>query len=587
MTGRPVSPKQPRTTPAIDEAAFKAEVQDWLAHAGRSTDVELAAIRTTVAALPGRQTGRRRHLLGAAASIVVLLGLGGLVIGRMPAIGLGAQPPDPRAYAGDPRLAACRDRIGDVARAFEMTHARWFPLYFPGWGLGADELEVDEPALVVLGPEAPLPAFGGPVRALGQTIELEPRRGYQMCIAVGAPPDARIHEYSWTPIRKIVPVLSAADIDRAERLDPDVLADPATWPNPERLAPCGGLTSEVQYVFDATRLRDFARYFPTVDPRPVAAFNVDEPATVVVFRGRANVALQPLTVSQDEIGGPRHDVCVIFSQPSAGRGAVLIQDLDISGFHLRIEDDPLPPPPTPAPTPRPTITPQPAPLWASGIGSQLACDGPVADIGGEVPGALELDATGPTPREGLDAFLGPSNMYASLPSEGFEELNVEGHWASFGHSFGGALKAIVVLSDTPIDAPPGWTVRGLRACDASEFDPEVALTWPVTIWTDASGQRVSTATIHSQPGPGHCGWDSAIWLDVGPDLYFRDPKGVMNEWTATPFDANAELPARAVDTGFRSGGRELWLDPRGDAYLVSPGRVERWPRSTDPGIGCM
>jgi hypothetical protein len=60
----------------------------------------------------------------------------------------------------------------------------------------------------------------------------------------------------------------------------------------------------------------------------------------------------------------------------------------------------------------------------------------------------------------------------------------------------------------------------------------------------------------------------------------------MNEWTVTPFEPDADLPAGAADTGYRTGEWSLWLDPGGDAYLVSPVTVERWPRSTNPDLGC-
>jgi hypothetical protein len=113
------------------------------------------------------------------------------------------------------------------------------------------------------------------------------------------------------------------------------------------------------------------------------------------------------------------------------------------------------------------------------------------------------------------------------------------------------------------------------------------LTFPVTVWTDTAGNRVSTETIRSIAGPGHCGWDSATWLHVDGALYFRDPTGVMAEWTATAFEADASLPPTATDTGYRSGDIALWLDPGGDAYVVLPDRIERWPRSLDPLIGCL
>jgi hypothetical protein len=227
------------------------------------------------------------------------------------------------------------------------------------------------------------------------------------------------------------------------------------------------------------------------------------------------------------------------------------------------------------------------PMWAVNLAGQLDCDGPVARIGGESPESFGgPDTLNNSADDALAVFLGPSNPFASIPTAGYTQLHAEPHWASFGHLVDGRPKAIVLLTDTT-EHGPGWQVAGLRACDASEFDPTVPLTFPVTIWTDELGNRISTETIRSMPGPGHCGWDSVTWLRVEETVYFRDPQGVMAEWTATSFALNAQLPPSAIDSGYRSGGGSLWLDPGRDAYVVSADRVERWPRSSDPLIGCM
>jgi hypothetical protein len=54
---------------------------------------------------------------------------------------------------------------------------------------------------------------------------------------------------------------------------------------------------------------------------------------------------------------------------------------------------------------------------------------------------------------------------------------------------------------------------------------------------------------------------------------------------ATTYDGDAELPADAEDSGYRNGGRQLWLVPdREAAYLVAeddPADVERWPAARE------
>ena len=53
---------------------------------------------------------------------------------------------------------------------------------------------------------------------------------------------------------------------------------------------------------------------------------------------------------------------MIFDTPTELGAAVLIQDLDITGFHVRPAPEPEP---TPVPTPRPSVTPEPLPAWAA------------------------------------------------------------------------------------------------------------------------------------------------------------------------------------------------------------------------------
>ena len=223
------------------------------------------------------------------------------------------------------------------------------------------------------------------------------------------------------------------------------------------------------------------------------------------------------------------------------------------------------------------------PAWIHDIIGQLSCDGPPATLGGEVsdPGGRWV---GDSPDATLAAFLRPGNPYASLPLAGYTQIHLDTHWASYAHVVDGHPKAIIILGDQS-ELGPGWAVLGLRACDASEFDPSVPLSFPVTIWTDSAGNRVPTTTIRSGLGPAHCDWD-VIWLQTGDALFFRDVEGMMTEFTTSTFAVVTEVPAAAVDSGFRSGSLALWIDPTGDAYLVSPAQIERWPRSTEPHLAC-
>jgi hypothetical protein len=314
---------------------------------------------------------------------------------------------------------------------------------------------------------------------------------------------------------------------------------------------------------------------------------VDTPALVVIFKEDWVPLIGGSSRSERPSLLPSHRyVCIAVTGVPPG----IYGDVDITGLTVDVSPSSAEPTFSPSLEPigspaSPTVAPLPA--WTVDLAGQLGCDGPIANIGSEYPEAFgRPDTSAATAETALDAFLGPGNPFASLPAAGYEALHREPHWASFGHLVDTRPKAIILLTDAFV-LGPGWTVVALRACDASEFDPTVPLTFPVTVWTDVFGKPVSTETIRSNPGPGHCGWESATWLHLDGELYFRDPEGVMAEWTATLFAADASLPPTATDTGYRSGDIAVWLDPGGDVYLVLPGRVERWPRSTDPFIGCM
>ena len=360
---------------------------------------------------------------------------------------------------------------------------------------------------------------------------------------------------------------------------PTLPGGPEAFAGDPRLARCS--FGPIQYAFVMDHARDYRRYFPMMGLSP--ELDVDAPAFVAVFE--AGMAQPPTTgLGPGSTNEPGHRyVCILVD----GGDPNLYGDVDITGLTIDVATGEASPSATPTegPSAEPTTSPAPAPAWVADLAVQLQCSGVVANIGGEVPDGGGTRAGGVSPEAGLASFLGPDNPYASLPAAGFVRLHLDEHWASFAHLYLGRVKAIIILSDAPVrDA--GWHVVGLRACDPSEFDPGVPLTFPVTVWTDRAGQRVSTETIRSEPGPEHCGWGSAIFLQVDGNLYFRDPAGVMSDWTTTTFDAAAKLPATAEDTGFRTAVWSLWIDPGKDAYMVAADHTERWPRSKEPSLGC-
>jgi hypothetical protein len=145
-------------------------------------------------------------------------------------------------------------------------------------------------------------------------------------------------------------------------------------------------------------------------------------------------------------------------------------------------------------------------------------------------------------------------------------------------------------------ASPG-TVAG--PAPATELPAPETAPFPGKPWL-RGGQPLAPGSITLIQGPEHCGWGSATFLTIGwplgvvprdstqARLYVRDPDGLFADRTLAPFNASTLLPASAVDTGYRYGTDQLWMDEAsvdGLVYLVRGGVVEQWPRGRDD-IGC-
>ena len=564
-----------------DEHPLEDRLHSLLAERGQTSDDDMRRLVDGLAGMPSRRTPRRWSVPAAVAAVALLIGAATFLVGRLAVPGVaGPLPPDPAAFDGDPRLAACRTQLIDVDRAFEMTHAEWVPLYFPGWWKGAPELEVDDPALVVLesqrqwgvaGAPAAEPTGGG---SPGPIPTQSP--SFRMCIAVGPPDNFVMHQYGPTWFDLIVPVLSDADFARAAHLDPDVLGDPAAWPFPDRLAACGGLTANVQYVFEANPLRDFARYFPNTTSVP--ALDLDEPGIVIVYRDPIAIyRLAGWTADPNN-----HDVCVVFEEIGPHAGTAIIPDVDTRGFHLRI-DGPAPanPPSTASPAESPSsvaTTPEPAPAWAGDAGLSLECDGPPSTIG--PTGRMDIGSSVYSPDATLSDFLEfAKNSALTFPTAGFRQADRATGARLYTHVVGGKVKAVIVANSEGGDELGRWFVGSVASCDPSEFDTTRDFGQTVTIWTDASGRAVSTSVVYER---GDC--YGATKLTVGGHLFVRDPTGSGYDSAALEetYDGDATLPATAIRQPYTDGERRLYLARDGRAaFVVSGTSVERWPRVTN------
>jgi hypothetical protein len=173
---------------------FDAIVADWMRETARPDPASLAAVRGSIDALPARRRGRVRGLLAAAAVVAVLaIGTVGILVipnsSGGPSHSVVPTPPNPAAFAGDPRVAACFGAAGPVEFVFELPHARDYQRHFPAMLL-APELDLDDPGLaVVFAAGAQLLVGGqGPSAAPGTGASPNPNLR-SACILVGSVPN--------------------------------------------------------------------------------------------------------------------------------------------------------------------------------------------------------------------------------------------------------------------------------------------------------------------------------------------------------------------------------------------------------------
>jgi hypothetical protein len=553
-----------------DDERFDEAVRDLLAERGRTTNGDVRAILDGLDALPARAGGRARSRLTAAAAVAILVIGGGLALGRIPLPNLGQSGigPGPAVIGGDRRLTECEAQIGSpAAQAFVMTHAAWFPLYFPGWSRGAPELEVDDPALVVIGPEMPGRNFV-PRANDDPTPATTPSPTFRMCIAVGTPDDATLHDYGYTWFDRIVPVLSAEDVARAQHLDPDVLADPAAWRFPDRLAPCGGITGNERYVFEMVHLSDFPRHFPSSGLDPFAGD--DAPAVVVVYR-------DPLPISRLAEMSPNpnaHDVCVAVEAENAQPDHQLLPGVDITGFHVRIDADP--PLPSIGPTIQPSeplVTIEPLPAWAADASTVLQCvRKPVGDASRLTSDVVAGDSPDTVLAYAMDAIR---HFDYDLPTAGYEVFDrVEDGRLYVVRADGHIRAAFAVTTQVPrVDA--AWILSSVASCDPAEFDPATPTgRFAFGRWLDPNGSPPPSKTLRAVED---CYQGTQV-VYAG-SLYVRIPfGGVDPSQLETTWDADVALPSTAIDTKLASGAARLFVARDGGAlYVATDGRAERLP----------
>jgi hypothetical protein len=114
-------------------------------------------------------------------------------------------------------------------------------------------------------------------------------------------------------------------------------------------------------------------------------------------------------------------------------------------------------------------------------------------------------------------------------------------------------------------------------------------------WT-RNGCLVRIDVLADRDGPEHCSYQSVRVIITGSPLgarysreddsveYIRDPLDLFG--LAAQLGEDAVMPVGAVDTGYRSGHTELWIDPADASaiFVVDGERIERWPAGQE--LGC-
>ena len=225
---------------------------------------------------------------------------------------------------------------------------------------------------------------------------------------------------------------------------------------------------------------------------------------------------------------------------------------------------------------------------AGAAGRHVDCDGPVAQGGwaadfGAPSGAAD-------PESALDEFLADGPF--DLPTSGYHQAAAEPGRVLFTHTVDGSSKIAVIVADSTVvvDTDPtartGWGVETFASCDPAEYAPTTDDELHQSIWTDRDGDRVPTSTLKTFPGPAHCDWQSTTFMYLDDQQYLRDPEHLLTSDTVVPYDGDTELPADAIDTGYRRGNDQLWMAAdRSIAYLVTPDHVEAWPSTKEP-VAC-
>ncbi len=247
----------------------------------------------------------------------------------------------------------------------------------------------------------------------------------------------------------------------------------------------------------------------------------------------------------------------------------------------------------------PTVSDDPSVLKRSGAaGRALECTGTRYNgSDGNFDGSVSL-AAADSAAEALEGFLEETELDGQLPAAGYRLEREDAGRALLSYDVADRTKVAFIAAQEGTGDGKGWRIESWAECDPAELPAEVTDDLGIEVWTDAAGRRVPVTKVRSSQGQEHCEWQDITFLTLGgagtrtQQFLGGSPDAIAElepDALRTTYEANAELPADATDTGLRHDGRELWLAPSGEAaYLVNQqdaGDVERWPAAEEP-FGC-
>lgn len=218
----------------------------------------------------------------------------------------------------------------------------------------------------------------------------------------------------------------------------------------------------------------------------------------------------------------------------------------------------------------------------------LDCDGQVSSMGGRADDFGGFDDGAATPDDAFASWIAANPF--PIPRGGYRALGPSGDRWVYAYQADGRTKVVVVISPRfAAEFGEAFAIEEMRTCNPAEYGAAVDLGPGRRAWV-----HVETGLLLTDiEGPSHCDWQSARLLHVmNPDgtldrQYVRDPEGVLPGPLLEGYAEDVELPADALDSGYRTqDGLVLWFtESDAAAYVVTPDGIERWPRAEAP-IAC-